>query len=77
VLRLAAAPLANGAHHLPSAPRCSVCNHVLARVDAVSPRSRVPQRSTLSSLSGKGEMNAIGQPVSLESGADPRGFKSG
>ncbi len=50
VLRLAAAPLANGAHHLPSIPRCSVCSRVLARVGAVSPRSRVPQRSTLCSF---------------------------
>jgi hypothetical protein len=50
VLRVAAGPLASGAHHLPSTPHCSVCSHVLARVDAVSPCSRVPQRSALCSF---------------------------
>jgi hypothetical protein len=45
-LRLAASPLPYGAHHLPSVPRRSVCSHVLARDDAISPGSRVPQRST-------------------------------
>ena len=36
VLRLAAASLAPGAYHLLASPRCSVCSHVRARVDAIS-----------------------------------------
>jgi len=46
VLRLAAAPPASVAHHLPSIPHCSVCNHDLARAVAVSLCSYAPQRST-------------------------------